>query len=145
MTDKTTTEQIADETEEQGEQCPGLDFNIWFTYWFQFNAVQRTCDICLDDNLGQGRGGRRNQRDCERVSDFLVGVQDDFSNCMLNVCRYDCTVDKLVLSPNAGDEFFCGCEIFECRTFAAAANDYKKYNALVIIALFALINLFFVI
>ena len=120
-------------TTEEGQQCPLLDLKILLFYVFRYDYVQRKCDICLyEEERGNraygGRNRKRKERGCERIEDFLNGIVDDYSNCVLSVCDYHCTIDKLKLSPNAGDEDQCGCEIFECNVYAGNANRYRVYQ-----------------
>ena len=134
-------------TTEEGEQCPLLDLKILLFYAFNYDYVQRKCDICLYEEERGNRGHRkrgksRKKRGCERIEDFLNGIVDDYSKCMLNVCDYHCTVDKLQLSANAGDEDHCGCNIFECHPYAGNGNMSRSYQAFMVVFYAMILSLF---
>ena len=131
-TDHNNTSYISS-TKELGKECLGLDLAITLFYFFEYDRIQKKCDICLYQERGQ-----RAQRTCERIADFVGGIVDDYSKCMLNICGYECAIDQLQLSPKFIDsDESCGCNVLECGPQAASAN---KYHALTMIFVFSLID-----
>ena len=106
-----------------------MDLAIKYFYYFKYDKIQRACNICLYEER------KRAQRVCERIEDFLEGVQDYFSDCFLNVCDYDCLVGELEFSDVAGDDEYCGCETFQCPTFGGQSDANTYHNGLIMISL----------
>ena len=119
------------------EQCIVAD--IVFAVVFQFDRIKRKCDICLYEDQT-----RRQDRRCEIIENLIENFVNDYGQCMLNVCKYDCTVDQLQLNPKvtAGEEE-CrrGCNIFECKPQAATAFRCN-FNGLLIILMIAFVAIF---
>ena len=105
-------------TEEEDEECPGLDLAITYLYIFEYNKVQKACDICLYE-----KGGKRSQRRCERIESFIDGVMDYYGECLLNVCDYSCTFGELVAVDQNDASEICGCETFICPLASNANNN----------------------
>ena len=118
-------------------QC--LVSDLVFEYFFNFNGIQRKCDICIYEDKT-----RRQERRCEMIENLIEGFVNDYGECMLNVCDYDCTADELQLNPkfNAGKES-CrrGCNIFECGPQAANAFIHN-IDGLTIVLMVALVIIF---
>ena len=115
------------------EQCIVSD--IVFEVFFSFDRIKRKCDICLYEEYKR----RRQDRRCEIIEDLIDGFVNDYGECMLNVCDYNCTVGTLQLNPKftAGEEE-CrrGCNMFECGPQAANAYRYS-INGLMIVLMIA--------
>ena len=120
-------------TDFDDEQCFVSD--TIFAVFFSFDQIKRKCDICLYEEAKT----RRQDRRCEIIEDLIDGFVNDYGECMLNVCDYNCTVGELQLNPKftAGeDECRRGCNMFECGPQAANAYRYS-INALMIVLMVA--------
>ena len=114
-------------TTEEGQECPGLEVAMALYYFFRYDQIQRKCDICLYEDKG-----KRQERICEKIEDLIEGVVNNYSECMLNVCDYDCTIDELQVNPKftAGEDS-CGCNTLECGPQADSANRYNGWIMMV--------------
>ena len=101
-----STEIVLSSTEQEGEECPLLDAAI--IYFYYFGVLDRKCNFCLYEI------GKRAERRCEIIESFADNVVDTFSQCLLNVCGYDCTLGQLEINDESEGVNECNCDTLQC-------------------------------